>query len=150
MATHPKWPPTRTESMKQTQYEELFRRLPTVKAPSGLHQSIIARVGEARLRVMRIKFAVFSLLGIASGAALFPLISSTSSKMLESGFADYASLLLTDSGAVLSYWQEFSITLLESLPILGLTLILCAVLSMLQTFRLAAKNSDAVFTHRFI
>lgn len=99
---------------------------------------------------MRIKFAVFSVLGLASGAALFPLVSSTATKMLESGFLDYASLAVSDGGAVLSYWQEFSITLIESLPVLGLTLILCALLTMLQTFRLAAKNSDAVFTHRFI
>ncbi len=136
--------------MKQTHYQELFRKLPRVVAPQGLHRSVIMGVNEARVRVMRIKFAVFSVLGLASGATLFPLVSLTGTKMLESGFLDYASLAVSDSGAVLSYWREFSITLIESLPILGLTLILCALLTSLQTFRLAAKNSDAVFTHRFI
>ncbi|OGZ06363.1 MAG: hypothetical protein A2845_01030 [Candidatus Lloydbacteria bacterium RIFCSPHIGHO2_01_FULL_49_22] len=135
--------------MKQN-YEELFRRLSKVRAPLGLHQSVIARIDEARLRIMRIKFALFSAFGFASGVALFALVSSTSAKMLESGFIDYASLLFSDSGAVLSYWREFSVTLVESLPLLGLTLILLALLTMLQTFRLAAKNSGAFFTHQFI
>lgn len=135
--------------MKQN-YEELFQRLAKVRAPSGLHRSVIAQIDEARLRIMRIKFAVFSTLGFASGVALFALVSSTSAKLLESGFINYASLLFSDSGAVLSYWREFSITLIESLPLLGLTLILLALLTLLQAFRLAAKNSSALFTHQFI
>lgn len=138
----------RRTCMKHT-HRELFERLPKVEAPEALYHSVLMRVDAVRLRAMRIKFAVFSLLGFTAGISLIPLTSSAIAQAIESGFIDYASLVMTDGAVVLSYWQEFGITLIESLPILAITLILIALFTLLESVRFATKNSRAVFTHHF-
>ncbi|KKU78576.1 MAG: hypothetical protein UY04_C0033G0012 [Parcubacteria group bacterium GW2011_GWA2_47_7] len=148
MQVHPVRMLDRRTDMKST-YQELFQRLPRAEAPEALYQSVLTSVDKIRIRAMRIKFALFSFLGLGAGISLVPLTSSAVTQAIESGFVDYASLALSDSAVILSYWKEFSITLIESLPILGITMILLALFTLLESVRHATKNSRAVFTHHF-
>ena len=131
------------------QYQRLFDALPVASASNELRHSILKEIGILHLRSMRIKFFASSALLFTSCISLYFISASVAVQMGQSGFFDYASLALSDGGTMMTYWQEFSITLLESLPILGLTLTLLAVFTLLQSLRYAMKNSEAIFTHRY-
>ncbi|MEO5927412.1 MAG: hypothetical protein ABIO72_01790 [Patescibacteria group bacterium] len=68
---------------------------------------------------------VFSLIGFAFALVWFVAGSGAT------GFAEMASLLASDSGYVMGNWQEYSLSLLETLPVINaitsLALLFCVI-----------------------
>ena len=112
------------------EYERLFGALPQITAPASLCERVFVAVSRERVRLARTRL-VFS--SCTTAASLFGIVfagQALVSAMRASGFPSYASLLISDSGAVLANGQSFLYTLLESLPgpEVILTLALFAVL----------------------
>jgi hypothetical protein len=58
----------------------------------------------------------------------------------ESGFFHFFSLLFSDFSVIASYWDNFIISLLETLPVIKLTLLFTAVLIFLEMLKLFAND----------
>ena len=96
----------------------------SVEAPAGLCEAIMARIAYAQRRAAQLRTGLFGALALASGVALVPAFQYAAQQFYASGFYDYLSLLSTDSGFILTYWREFGLSLVESLPSLALLLLL--------------------------
>jgi hypothetical protein len=57
----------------------------------------------------------------------------------ESSFSVYASLLSSDGGALVLYWKEFMLSLIESLPITSATILLAAMFTLLLSAKLMLR-----------
>lgn len=116
--------------------EELFLRI-----MNRIHK-------EQRLLVIKRRIAVFSVILVGCVIALLPAFNMVKIALAESGFMQFLSLLFSDFGVVASYWQSFALTLLESLPILSLTIFLAVILGFLESAKYLTKDIKYVYGYR--
>ncbi len=109
---------------QDTQDNALYASLPLLEAPQGLYAAVMARIDAAERRAARIATAVFGFVALASAAALVPVAQYTLQQFYASGFYDYLSLALSDHSLALTYWREFGLSLVESLPSLALLMLI--------------------------
>jgi hypothetical protein len=104
----------------------LFSLTPVTPRPGLLQQVLFAvqhRQQASRLWRLRVAASI----GIASIVALVPVGISLVHAFAASNFADYVSLLFSDTAIALSSWKVIGASLLESLPVLALTSTLALV-----------------------
>lgn len=88
-------------------------------------------------RTARRKLWLLSGLGLASFVAAVPAIGATLKTMSGSGFYEYLSLAFSNGQTVLSHFNEFSMSLLESMPVVSMAF----SLSLLFIFFLSARQA---------
>jgi hypothetical protein len=123
----------------------LYSVLEAVEPPQGLYAAIMARIEAAARRSAKIRAGLFGLVVVASGAALVPVMQYTASQFYASGFYDYLSLILSDHSLVLTYWREFGLSLIESLPSIAILLMLPISAALLWSLVRLVKNARAGF-----
>jgi ABC-type phosphate/phosphonate transport system permease subunit len=130
-------------------YEKLFAHLKPLEPPEGLFEKIVYCLREEQrfLNVKR-RLVIFSIGLIGSVAAFIPVFKMVRTEFVESGFIQFFSLLFSDFGIVISYWQNFAMTLLETLPITSLILLLAVVLVFLESLKSLVKNIKIIFTSK--
>src|SRR3989338_679254 len=108
-----------------------------------LFDNVLRRIGHEKQRVVRRRFAFFSLTLASSAIGAIPAFQWVMSSFAESGSLEFLSLIFSDFGTVSAYWRSFGFALLESLPVLGIIALLGAVFVFLQSLRLASRE----YTH---
>lgn len=78
-------------------------------------------------RIAYLKLASFSFVGVASLVGLVPMFKILINDFTQSGFYEYLSLAFSSGGLFFSYWKEFTLSLLESLPAMGIVFLLTLV-----------------------
>ncbi|MDD5043163.1 MAG: hypothetical protein PHD51_00640 [Patescibacteria group bacterium] len=127
-------------------YEKLFTRLPSPEPPAGLFQRTLLRLEEERkLAAVKRRLALFSVGLLGSIVALVPVFKMVYAGFAESGFIKFLSLIISDTGIVAAYWQNFALSLLETLPAMSLILLLAVVLVFLELLKLSVKNLKFIF-----
>jgi len=130
------------------EYERLFGALPQINAPAYLCERVLDAVSRERVRLARTRLvfssctALLSLFGVAlAGQAL-------AAAAISSGFLSYASLLVSDSGAVWTNGQSFAYTLLESLPGVEVMFTLALLAVLIQSLRvMIASGIEWAWAH---
>jgi hypothetical protein len=120
------------------EYQKLFAL--GEEAASDLPDTIIKKIVVLERRRMRIRFALYSTTTLVALVALVPALQYVGIEMAQSGFSTYLSLIFSDSGTILASWKEFSTVLVESLPVIGVTLVFGILLTLLTSLRQAVKN----------
>ena len=127
--------------------EGLYRILAATELPQGLYAAIMARIDTAKRRAAQIRAGLFGIVALASGAALVPALQYTANQLYASGFEDYLSLMLSDQGSVLTYWREFGLSLVESLPSLALLVLLPIAAALVWSVVRLVKNVRTGFRY---
>ncbi len=110
--------------------------------PPRLLPNVMRRIQRAR----RVR-AFFALLSFLPLLALSALAWRSLQMDLEStGFAEYASLILSDFQAVLVHWQEFAFSLLESAPVVSIASVFAVLLGWLLALRFLAIYGSSFFS----
>ncbi len=118
------------------------------EAPSGLYAAILLRIKAAQLRAARVRTGLFGALALLSLVALVPALQYTAEQFYASGFYDYLLLIVSDHSLVLTYWQQFALTLIESLPSLALLLLVPVVVVLLYSLRKVIQTGRVAFGGR--
>ena len=88
-----------------------------------LFEKIMLRIGaEKKAMAIKRKIAVFSVILAVSFIGLIPATMVAYSGFTTSGFTQLFSLMFSDTAIVMSLWQNFALSLLETLPINGILL----------------------------
>ena len=119
--------------------------LSQIEPSRKLSEKILSAIAHEKQRRARIHFVVFDFSCVTSAVAIIPAFQYALQEFSRTGFYEYFSLLFSDGGLLLSYWKEFSLSLIESLPLLGLTVLLVTIFALLKSFTLAAKNMRVAF-----
>lgn len=126
-------------------YEKLFTFLKAPEPPEGLLEKIMQCIHEeTRFLTLRQRYLCFALGLIGSAVAFIPALRMLESSLAQSGFMEFLSLIFSDSGIVLAYWQDFGLLLLESLPVMGIVAVLALALVFLESLRFFAKHSRSM------
>ena len=111
-----------------------------IQPPKDLLEKILKRIHrEERILVLR-RIIIFSVTLTASLLSFVPTIKILLSDFNQSGFVNFFSLIFSDFSSVATYWQSFTLILLESLPALSLALFLAVLLTFLQSIKSLTKN----------
>jgi len=116
------------------------------EAPPGLYDKIMLRLDRER-KIASAKKWVFAgtFVLFVSLAASFPIWGMLQKESAQSGFAQYLSLVFYDFRTIPLYWQDFGLTLLESLPVIALAGTLSVLFALLASVRLLVKYGRALF-----
>lgn len=86
-----------------------------------LFEKIMARIETERKKIsLKRKTIGFSLVLAVSLAGLIPSIKMAYTGFVDSGFYQLFSLAFSDTSIIMAYWQNFVLSLLESLPLTGI------------------------------
>ncbi len=127
------------------EYEKLFSHLEPMAPPEDLFGNIKLRIRhEERIMAIR-KTAVLSMVAILSIGAFVPFLNSTAVAVARSGLLQFVLLLFSDSEVVISIWQDYVLTILESLPITEIAVLLGTTLFLVYLIKNIAQNIVIVF-----
>ncbi|MFH1170360.1 MAG: hypothetical protein V1704_02275 [Candidatus Vogelbacteria bacterium] len=74
--------------------------------------------------MVRRRFVLRGLLALGAFGSVIWSLFLVGLAITESGFYSYLSLFISDSGLALTYWRELTLTLVESIPLLTITVFL--------------------------
>ncbi|MDE1875042.1 MAG: hypothetical protein KGI79_00230 [Patescibacteria group bacterium] len=103
-----------------------FSQLAVVSAPDTLKTKTLDRIAGFERRACRVRIAGWVALAAASIGAFAASCAYAWNAASSSGFIQYISLAFSGSTAVFSYSKDLSLSIVESLPALGIALILAA------------------------
>jgi len=108
--------------------------------PTGLFDKVMSRIErERKILAVKKRLAYFSILFMATSAITLPLWVNLFTELTQSGFIQYLLLPFYDLRAVAASWQDFSLSLLETLPTIILTCSLTGLFVLLFSLRSMAK-----------
>lgn len=116
------------------------------EVPQGLLQKIMTRIkAEQRMRMIRRRVLAFGTLFLSMVALFVSAFQSFITDITETGFADYAQLAYIDFRLVVANWYDFSMSLLESLPIISTITLLAMVSLLIVTFKMVLHYAKALY-----
>lgn len=110
-------------------------KLIDINPPQELQSKILGRISLREHRIARTKKAVMGIFSVSSLTGLVLAIRFTLDELSQSGLFHYLSLAFSDSGAMVTLWQEFALSLVDSIPIMGMILTLGSVAIFLGSIR---------------
>lgn len=102
-------------------YQKLFNMIEETPFPQGLKEAIWKKIEAEAKKQRRIQMGMYISASFASGFGMVFLFTLLLKSLAASGIYEYLSLIVSDGGTLISFWKEFALTFMESLPVLGLT-----------------------------
>jgi len=100
-------------------------------------------------QLLFIKRSIIYFVGlVGSMAAFIPTFRMIKTGFVESGFIQFFSLLFSDLNIVMAHWQNFSLALLESLPVMNIIVFAIVIVVFLESLKFLAKEMELVFHQR--
>ncbi|MEI8061683.1 MAG: hypothetical protein WCG97_00095 [bacterium] len=116
-----------------------------INPPYGLEDCILRVISIKERSRNKLNLVIQSALALVSFVAFFPLGTAVATAFANSSFSQYVSLLFSGDSALMTYWQELTISIFESLPVLSLILFLSAGIVFLYSLTRAYKNGRQFF-----
>ena len=113
------------------------------KPENGFAAEVWLSIKREEKKNARRKLWLLSTLGISSLSAAIPTASAALRDLAGSGFYEYLSLAFSNGGRALEYWKELSLSLLESLPVTGLSVSLFLVFVFFLFARQASRQIES-------
>lgn len=108
--------------------------------PKGLRSNILLSIRKEERRRARLYLFVATIVVPSSVFGAWLSASLMVQEFLSSSFYTYLSLLFSDTDIVLAYWQQFALSLAESIPLIGVTVFLIALAALLVSLRTFLGN----------
>ncbi len=120
--------------------KQLFE-ITQISAPGAdLEARVFSRIEKEKKFLARRSLLIFTLADVLSGAGLVLSFSYLFKLLATSGFYHYASLFWSDLGTASLYWQELLLSLVESLPMLGVIAFLMVTLVLIFSLAKTVSN----------
>lgn len=127
--------------MDKSSFEEQIKKALEWQEPlTDLSPKIIFAIARRRRFYVGLEIFGFSVLSLASLSLLIFAVGELGRQLIQAGTFRILSLVISDFMVVLANWQEFSLSFLESLPILPAILMLGGVLLLLVSIKFIFDN----------
>lgn len=109
--------------------------------PAGLFDSVMSRItAERKAAKIKNKLIVFSAATVCSMIATIVMTVVTQADFSQSGFWQYFSLLFSDFGLMVDFWQNYIFSLLGAFPATSAILLLGSLLIFVESLATVIKN----------
>lgn len=127
-------------------YQQLFAHLSSPQPPNDLFDKIMLRLeSEKKLSATKRHFFIFSVIMAISAISFIPVLKMMQNELSQTGFFNFVSLIYSDFGLIVSYWQYYSFSLLESLPTTSLIVLSIVSLIFLQSVKSFFQDVKIIF-----
>lgn len=118
-------------------YEKLFTHLQPVEPPVGIFDRIILAIErEQELRHTK-RLLLISFILLLASLIMMPFSWTIFTNHVESsGILYFFSAVIRDASILFAFWQDFGLAIIESLPIVGITIFTINIILTLFTIRL--------------
>ena len=106
----------------------------------GFLDAIMLHITDEEAHRFHRRIALFAGLVMIAAFSFVPAWHEFQNELSSSGFSTFLSLLTSDTASLLTYWKEFSISLLEAIPVFGLTAVLGTLFILLSSLRFLILN----------
>ena len=129
-------------------YKKLFTHLQPVEPPAGLFDRIILAI-EREQELKQTKHLLLVLFSLSVVSVIMIPFSWTifTTQMESSGLLYFFSAAIRDVGMIFTLWQDFGLAVIESLPIVGLTIFSINIILILFTIRLFLYKKKLLLGH---
>ena len=124
---------------------KLLSKLEPIKAPQNLKALIIEKICEKHVIIARRKLVFFGVSTFLSGIATAVAITYAIKGFASTGFYQYLSLIFTEGADLIQFWKDFVFTIFESIPYVGITLVLVSLFVLLIALRSTLKYAKVAF-----
>jgi len=132
------------------QPEKLFSMLQTPEPPAGLTEKILLRIERRERRVLGAKIAVSAcVFGASVGVAVAGYLNLVAS-LSQSGFFQIFSLMFSDFSSMAANLPDFTLSILESLPIFTTALLLAGVMFAIWSMAALIDEASTMRAGRFL
>ncbi|PIT88235.1 MAG: hypothetical protein COU29_03135 [Candidatus Magasanikbacteria bacterium CG10_big_fil_rev_8_21_14_0_10_36_32] len=122
-------------------YEKLFNYAEMPIMSANLFDSVMNRIKvESKAVKIRKNLIIFSVASICSLSATVVMVVVTQSDFSQSGFWQFFSLLFSDFGLMMNYWQNYILSLLGAFPATSMILLLGSLLIFVKSLAAVIKN----------
>jgi len=127
--------------MFPTQQPEIIKANPLPEMPADLLCKVMSRIhNERQIAAAKRRLIIWAVCLSLSLVAFVPALYILRVGSAASGFAQYFSLIFSDTAIILAAWESFALSLLETLPVTGLIAFLAVLLLALYTARRLARE----------
>ncbi|MDE1975400.1 MAG: hypothetical protein KGI49_02745 [Patescibacteria group bacterium] len=106
--------------------------------------AVMVRISKRRLAKARFMVVFHVAMFAGTIAAFIPVMNYAADRASQSGFAEYASLVFSDWGYVVSSWRSLLLSMAESAPILSAAALLSIILIFVYSLRGTFKDVSAM------
>ena len=108
--------------------------------PADLYEKIVFRVQREEVKSASIRSVFQGCITLASFVFAFPIFINVLNGFSQSGFWQYFSLIFTDSAVVITHFQTFLTSLVESTPFYEITIFLVVLFIFLGSIKYVSEN----------
>ncbi|MEI7451888.1 MAG: hypothetical protein WCK37_01645 [Candidatus Falkowbacteria bacterium] len=120
----------------------MTKQIYDIPIPGGLLDRVLNRVHyEIDIMGVKKRIVLFSVITLALAGVFVVALKSLNGQLAVSGFFYFSALLFSDSKVVMSYWQSFSLALIQSLPVFTLLWTLSILFALLKSLQSLLKNA---------
>ena len=98
-----------------------------VEPSKNLKISILNKIKLEEMKMAIYKKVFSSVASLASVSLAIIFIIDIIKDAYQSGLSEYLSLLFSDGASLISYWQSYAMSIIESLPILQITIVFASI-----------------------
>ena len=109
--------------------EKPILKLNKFSPPSALEGHVVFEIRRRERMREKTRLTTFAIVAFGSFAGIIVALKNIVSSATNSGFIRYASLAFSDWSTVVSIWKTFTLSLVETTPILAVTLCIVAILA---------------------
>jgi hypothetical protein len=132
--------------MNEKQYEKSFSRIEPPQVPAGLFDKIILAIRrEQELHQTKKLLLGFLFLAVISCVSVVFSWGMLARQIESSGFGYLISTVFADFGTFLAIWQDFSLAILETLPLAGIVAFMLSASIAIFTIRLFFYRKRLLF-----
>jgi hypothetical protein len=120
----------------------------TIEPNENLKNSIIIKIKKEEMKRAMYKIVFSSFVSFASVSMAIIFAINIVKDAYQSGIFEYLSLLFSDGMSLVSYWQSYAMSIVESLPVFQITVVFAsawAFIWSLNTILPILKNTKSVF-----
>lgn len=127
------------------EFEKLLANLNQIEPSENLYGIVLSRIEAIKKRTARVRLILLSGATLAALIALVTAFQYLINDFYQSGSYQYLSLLFSDGEAVMAYWQDFTLSLVESLPFMSMTAVLSVTFVLLGSLKFMARDVKTLF-----
>lgn len=129
--------------------EDVGKKVQMVEPPSAVLSTVLFRVHEEQqLSRLRRTFLAMCSMVVLSSIGIFFVAQAIIESLSSSGFFRFLSLIVSDGAALVPYWQEYTYSLLEALPIVSLIMFIVLFIVFLRSLQGVLSDAKRV-SHSF-
>lgn len=120
-----------------------------LQTPAHLRLQILQAILQEERRRARWYLLSAVGLGLCSVATLVFSVLYILQGVEQSGFYQYLRLLTSDTDVILAYWREFTLSLVEAAPVVGLSVLFAGLFGLLSSVRVFTRHARYGFSAVF-